>query len=140
MQIFGSGAATQEVYAAAAKFPRTGPGEEKPITAFLDKAVHFIQQFRQPLNFIDHDNPIFGGKLLRHATWVLSESQVNRMVQEVIDARIPQRVADKKGLAGLPRPEQKMRFFRQKRRQIEHSLDRRVAVVCLLVWHLCRQI
>ena len=140
MQIFGSGTATQEVYPAAAKLPGTGPGEEESTAAFLNEPMHFVQKFRQPLNLVDHDHLIFGGKFLRYATRVLSESQVNRMVQEVVDSRILQRVVDKKCLAGLPWSQEKMRFFRQKGRQIQHPLDRRVAVVEILLWHLSRQI
>ena len=75
--MFGSGTAAQEIYAAAAKLPRARPCEQETHAARLDQAVDLVQQFRQTLDLVDHDDAIFRGKLLSHAPWILTESKID---------------------------------------------------------------
>jgi hypothetical protein len=86
--------------------------------------VHFVQQFRQALDLVNYDNAIGRCKLLSHAPWILAESEVDGVIQKIVDARVLQRVLNEKRLASLPRPQQKMGFFLQKSRQIQHAFNR----------------
>ena len=82
----------------------------------------------------------FGAKLLSNARWILAESEVDRVIQEIVDARVAQRVLNQKRLARLPRPEEKMRLFLQEGGQIQHAFDHRTAFSLGIIRRHDRQI
>ena len=52
-----------------------------------------------------------GAKLLSHAPRILAQSQVNGVVQEIVDPRVLESMLNQKRLARLPGSQEKMRFF-----------------------------
>jgi hypothetical protein len=81
--------------------------------------VHLVQQFRQPLDLVNHDDSVLRAKLLSHASGILTESQIDRGVQEIIDTRILKGMLNQECFARLSWSQEKMRFFFQKGGQIE---------------------
>ena len=62
-------------------FPRARPGKQEMQAARLDQPVHFIQQFREALDFVDDDDSVFRAKLLSHAPRILAESKIHGVIQ-----------------------------------------------------------
>ena len=62
-------------------------------------------------------------ELLGEPAGALAERQVHRRVEEVIDFRVLQRIADEGRLAGLPWAKEEMGPLREQGWQVEHAGD-----------------
>jgi hypothetical protein len=89
----------------------------------LDETMHLVQKVGKPLNFIDHHKAIFRSDFLGKASWIMTECQKDRRVQEIIDTRVFQAVGDKKALAGLPRTKEEMGFLLQQSTEVHHAIN-----------------
>ena len=121
-------------------FRALDPVSRKSQAARLNETVHLVQQFRQPLDLVNHDDSVFRAKLLSHAPRILTESQDRRSVQEIVDTRAAQCVLNEKCLARLSRPQQKVGFFLQKGRQIQYAFDHLTAFGLRIIRRHNRQI
>ena len=90
--------------------------------------MDLIQKFGQPLDLVNYNDLVFSCKFLSHPPGILAESEVDGVIEEIVDTRVAQRMLDEKSLAGLPRTEEKMRFFLQEPVQIQRTLDDRIGI------------
>jgi hypothetical protein len=77
----------------------------------FNEPVNFVQELGQALNFIDNDDTVFGSKFLCHTTWVLTESQIGRRIEKIVEPHPLQCMANQKGFPRLARPQEEMRLF-----------------------------
>ena len=73
--------------------------------------MYFVEQVRDPLNFVNDNYLILWRQFLFEATGILTQRQVRNGIEQVVDVHAPQRMANEGTFAGLSRPKQEMRLF-----------------------------
>ena len=108
MQVFRPRPSPQEVDPALSKLTGTRPREQKANPSLLDEAVYFIQQYWEPLNLVDDDQPILRSEFFRQLLWALTECQIDGCIEEVVDAGTTEGLGDQKALPGLARSQEEV--------------------------------
>ncbi len=79
---------TKEVGAGPPELPGAGPGQEKPNPPILDQQVHFVQELRALLDFVDAYDAVRQSTrqdLLADESRVRSEPEKQPTIQQVVD-------------------------------------------------------
>lgn len=122
MEVEGAGTAAEQVHAAAPELPRARAGEQEVQRAGLDEPVDLVQELGQALHLVDHHEALVVPDLGADETGIAAQCQVDRCVEQVVDARTGESVAEERRLAGLTRPEQKVRLGRQPRCEVDAAI------------------
>jgi hypothetical protein len=89
----------------------------------FDEPVNLVQQVRQALNLVNDDDAILRCQFLANTAGILTQSQINRTVEKIIDSGADEGMANQEGLACLPRPKKEIRLFLQESRQVKDPLN-----------------
>ena len=81
-----SGRDRQQVDATAPQSARARSGEQETDAAFLDESMDFIEKDRQALDPIEHHDRVLWPNLLGEASGPVTERQIHRRIQQVVDA------------------------------------------------------
>ena len=121
----------EQVDATCPEFARAGSRQEETDAPLFDQAVHFVQQFGQPLDFVDDYHAIPLSQLLSDAAGTSAQVNIGSGIQQVVQAYLGERVAYQEGFAGLPGAQKKMRFLGHQGRQIQKPIHGRGGRVSL---------
>jgi hypothetical protein len=119
MKIFRPGASAEQINAASPELSRARSRQQKPYALSFYQAMHFIQENRQALYFVNHQDRVSRFQFLCEPAGIPAEREKNRRVEQVIDLCLFERTADKRRLAGLPRPEKEMRLLGKESWKVE---------------------
>ncbi|MEX5283012.1 hypothetical protein [Nitrospira tepida] len=87
--------------------------------------MDFVEQCRQPLNFVDDDDAILRGELFGQALRTLTEPKVDRRIQEVVDPGPLEALGDQEALSCLARTQEEVRLLLQEALQAQQARDNR---------------
>ena len=101
--------AAEEIDTFGLQFASTGSSQHKPQPVFLDHEVHFIQQLRQTLNFVDDYDAalwLLRRHLLSDEGRIVGKPEEHLLIQQIVICHlIAKRMSDKLRLASLARAE-----------------------------------
>ena len=123
MECFHASPAPEEIDTTGKQAAGGGAGQQKTNAPLLDQRLHFVEQHRKFLDFIDDNDRVLRKKLFAETARPLAEAEENVRMEQVVAAAVGECLADERGFAGLPRAEQKSGLLGQQAAKFKRATD-----------------